>query len=60
MLNPQMTGSKWLNGGSVGPEASVFDVIVTIAGILLLLKVYPDAKYPTTRVEPRPLINPAL
>jgi hypothetical protein len=35
-----------LSGGSVGPEASVFDLIVTIAGILLLAKLYPEAKYP--------------
>ena len=40
-------GSKWLSGGTVGPEASVFDLIVTIAGILLLAMVYPKAKYPT-------------
>jgi membrane protease YdiL (CAAX protease family) len=46
MLKVSLTGSKWLSGGSVGPEASVFDVIVTIAGILLLAKLYPQAKYP--------------
>lgn len=46
MLNASLTGSKWLSGGTVGPEASVFDVIVTIAGILLLMKIYPEAKYP--------------
>ncbi len=48
MLNATLMGSKWLNGGSVGPEASVFDLVVTIAGILLLAKFYPDAKYPAT------------
>jgi hypothetical protein len=46
MLKVSLTGSKWLSGGSVGPEASVFDLIVTIAGILLLAKLYPAAKYP--------------
>ena len=46
MLKASLMGSKWLSGGSVGPEASVFDLVVTIAGILLLLKVYPKAKYP--------------
>jgi len=46
MLKVSLTGSKWLSGGSVGPEASVFDLIVTIAGILLLAKLYPEAKYP--------------
>jgi len=46
LLNASLMGSKWLSGGTVGPEASVFDVIVTIAGILLLAKIYPEAKYP--------------
>lgn len=46
MLKVSLTGSKWLSGGSVGPEASVFDLVVTIAGILLLAKLYPQAKYP--------------
>ncbi len=46
LFNASLMGSKWLSGGTVGPEASVFDVIVTIAGILLLAKIYPEAKYP--------------
>ena len=46
LLNASLMGSKWLSGGSVGPEASVFDVVVTVAGILLLAKLYPQAKYP--------------
>jgi len=55
MLNASLMGSKWLSGGSVGPEASVFDVVVTIAGILLLARLYPDARYPTmTRLQPPP------
>jgi len=57
MLNASLMGSKWLSGGTVGPEASVFDLIVTIAGILLLAKVYPEAKYPppsARRYEPKP------
>jgi membrane protease YdiL (CAAX protease family) len=54
MLNATLMGSKWLSGGSVGPEASVFDLIVTVAGILLLLKIYPDAKYPELREVQEP------
>jgi membrane protease YdiL (CAAX protease family) len=46
MLNASLMGSKWFSGGSVGPEASVFDLVVTIAGILLLARIYPEAKYP--------------
>ncbi|MGB8889183.1 MAG: CPBP family intramembrane glutamic endopeptidase [Candidatus Korobacteraceae bacterium] len=48
LLNASLRGSKWLSGGTVGPEASVFDLIVTIAGILLLAKLYPEAKYPAS------------
>lgn len=46
LLNASLTGSKWLSGGTVGPEASIFDLIVTIIGILLLTKIYPTARYP--------------
>lgn len=52
MLRASLTGSKWLSGGSVGPEASVFDLIVTVAGILLLMKVYPEAQYPVLPPAP--------
>ena len=46
LFNASLMGSKWLSGGTVGPEASVFDLVVTVAGILLLIKMYPEAKYP--------------
>jgi membrane protease YdiL (CAAX protease family) len=59
MLNASLTGSQWLSGGSVGPEASVFDLLVTIAGILLLIKLYPDAKYPAVTVEAPGVPSPA-
>ncbi len=55
LLNASLLGSKWLSGGTVGPEASVFDLIVTIAGILLLAKLYPDAKYPASTPAPATL-----
>jgi len=57
MLNARLMGSKWLSGGTVGPEASVFDVLVTIGGILLLAKIYPDAKYQVAaapELQPQP------
>ena len=54
MLKASLMGSKWLSGGTVGPEASVFDVIVTVAGILLLTRLYPTAKYPAV-LEPSPV-----
>ncbi len=46
LLNPSLKGSKWLSGGTVGPEATVFDLLVTLGGILLLARLYPEAKYP--------------
>jgi CAAX protease family protein len=55
LLNVSLHGSKWLSGGSVGPEASVFDVLVTVAGIVLLTMVYPEAKYPS--VPPLPVLS---
>lgn len=60
MLNASLMGSKWLSGGSVGPEASVFDLIVTIAGILLLTKLYPEAKYPDSLPAPAPALREPL
>ena len=54
MLNASLVGSKWLSGGTVGPEASVYDLIVTIIGILLLMKLYPQAKYPSAPLRPAP------
>lgn len=58
MLKASLLGSKWLSGGSVGPEASVFDLVVTIAGILLLVRLYPEAKYPTA--PPTPAVDPLV
>jgi len=55
MLNASLMGSKWLSGGTVGPEASVFDLVVTIVGILLLAKIYPEAKYPVLALSDVPL-----
>jgi uncharacterized protein len=47
LLNASLKGSKWLTGGTVGPEAGVFNVIVTTAGVVLLARLYPAAKYPS-------------
>lgn len=58
LFNASLMGSKWLSGGTVGPEASVFDLIVTLAGILLLAWIYPQAKYPALPERP-PVLAPA-
>jgi uncharacterized protein len=37
LLNTALTGNKWMTGGTVGPEASVVDLLVLIVVIALLL-----------------------
>lgn len=59
MLKASLMGSKWLSGGTVGPEASVFDLVVTVAGILLLAKIYPEARYPIAASAVDPIRRPA-
>jgi uncharacterized protein len=59
LLKASLMGSKWLSGGSVGPEASVFDLVVTVAGILLLARIYPDAKYPALGAAVDPTLGAA-
>lgn len=47
LLNAEFTGSNWLTGGLLGPEASWFTFLVAIAAIALLNFTYPKAKWPT-------------
>ena len=56
LFNATIQGNKWLTGGTVGPEASVFNVLVTILGIVLLARLYPKAKYPRPDPEPPAMI----
>jgi CAAX protease family protein len=46
LFKATIQGNKWLSGGSVGPEASVFNVVVTVIGIALFAWLYPQANYP--------------
>lgn len=39
-------GNAWLTGGTVGPEASIFNGLVTVVGIVLLSLFYPEPRYP--------------
>ncbi|MDR3747912.1 MAG: type II CAAX endopeptidase family protein [Acidobacteriota bacterium] len=54
LLNASLGGSQWLSGGTVGPEGSVFDLLVMAAGIALLARIYPEAKYPAVPPGPAP------
>jgi membrane protease YdiL (CAAX protease family) len=46
LFNASVTGNHWVTGGTVGPEASVFNVVTTLIGIAVLALVYPEARYP--------------
>jgi uncharacterized protein len=48
LFNASLLGDRWFTGGSAGPEGNIFNVFLVAAGILLLSKVYPQVKYPTT------------
>jgi len=45
LFNASINGKTWLGGGVVGPEATVFNVVVTLAGIAVLVVVYPQVRY---------------
>jgi membrane protease YdiL (CAAX protease family) len=44
LLNTQMHGSKWLTGGSLGPEASVVAFVVLGLTTLAFHRVYPKSQ----------------
>jgi membrane protease YdiL (CAAX protease family) len=45
-LHSEFSGPAWLTGGSTGPEASIFSlVILVIAGAVLIWR-YPEVRYP--------------
>jgi membrane protease YdiL (CAAX protease family) len=52
LLNSSFHGSRWLTGGSVGPEGSVLVFVVIAASWLLFDRVYP--KSPVEDGRPRP------
>jgi membrane protease YdiL (CAAX protease family) len=45
LFNASIHGERWLSGGAVGPEGSVFGVMVTLAGIAVFSAAYPDVRY---------------
>lgn len=57
LFNATLHGSKWLTGGTAGPEGNIFNVFLVAAGILLLSKRYPRVKYPLAVTDPWPLQN---
>lgn len=49
LLHSQLSGSKWLSGGSVGPEASIFAFLADLAMLLLFVWLYRERRYPQRR-----------
>lgn len=54
LFEATIQGNKWLTGGSVGPEASIFNVLITVLGIALFTRFYPRARYPRVGHSPDP------
>ena len=54
LLNSSFQGSRWLTGGSVGPEGSV--LVFVIIGLMFVAfdRLYRDARFPPSAVSDRP------
>lgn len=53
LFNSSFDGPRWLTGGTVGPEASVFTPIVLVLVAFLVTRVYRENKYPASGVGPQ-------
>ncbi len=51
LLHSSLQGPRWLTGGSVGPEGSVFLFVLLALLWLVFDRVYPEVTYPPARVE---------
>jgi hypothetical protein len=47
LLNSSFHGSRWLTGGSVGPEGSVMVFVVIALAWVVFNRVYPEVRYRT-------------
>ncbi len=46
LLHTSFSGSRWMTGGTVGPEGSVIAIVVVILGLGLLHFRFPQVQYP--------------
>ena len=53
LFGSAFNGPRWLTGGSVGPEASVFTPIVLALVAILFTRVYRENRYQTTDLGPQ-------
>jgi uncharacterized protein len=44
LLNSSLHGSRWLTGGNIGPEGSIFDLLLLIVAFLLFAWLYPEKR----------------
>jgi membrane protease YdiL (CAAX protease family) len=51
LLRSSLQGPRWLSGGSVGPEGSVFLFVLLALMWVAFDRVYPEVKYPAARAE---------
>jgi uncharacterized protein len=49
LFNCAFAGPRWLTGGTVGPEASIFTPIVLVIAAIVFSRVYRENKYQTDR-----------
>jgi hypothetical protein len=52
LMNPTFHGSRWLTGGSVGPEGSVLLLVVIAVLWVVFDRMYPRVAYPTEDQRP--------
>lgn len=52
LLHARLGGSRWLSGGSVGPEGSIFAFIADIAMLFLFIFLYRQKRYPIRIANP--------
>jgi membrane protease YdiL (CAAX protease family) len=60
LSNSTLSGNRWLSGGTVGPEATVFNLIGELALLVFVLWRYPTVNYPTAVKEAEVLEMPAI
>jgi membrane protease YdiL (CAAX protease family) len=53
LFNSSFSGPRWLTGGTVGPEASIFTPMVLALVAILFTRVYRENQYQASGVGPR-------
>lgn len=59
LFGSDFSGPRWLTGGTVGPEASIFTPIVLVVVAILFTRVYREKRYQTAAQTPLRTETPA-